>query len=269
MSKVADRIAGMIPKLITAFVLIFLLVPLIITFAQSFSSRAIIFPPENFSLKLYPILLSREDFRESLAISLILAICTSVLSLAIGLPSAFALARWRFRGKKFLSTLLFSPLMVPGVVTGVALLTFFAGLRILTFIELMIGHFILTLPYVTRMVSAGLMGLDRTLEEAAMNLGADEIQTTIKITLPLIKATILAAVIFVFQMSFNDVAIAIFLSSSRVYTLPIVLLSWSYFFFDPTVLAASGFILLATTGLILIAEKIIGIDKLIGTVGQM
>lgn len=266
----ADRVAGMIPKLISAFVLIFMFAPLVILIVQSFNISPIIFPPQVFSLRLYASLFSRQDFKESLVTSAILATCTSALSLVVGLPAAFFLARHEFKGKSLLNTLLFTPVMVPGVVTGVALLIFFASFRIITFAELLIGHFLLTLPYVTRMSSAGLLNFDRSLEEAALNLGANEFQTAIRITLPSIRATLLAAVIFVFQMSFNDVSVAIFLSSATVYTLPVVLLSWSQFFFDPVIVAASGFIILMTTIIILIVEKILGIDKLVGTtIGQI
>ncbi len=154
---------------------------------------------------------------------------------------------------------------MPAVVIGVALLDFFIMLRVgdpMT--RLLVGHVIITLPYVVRVMSASLEGFDRRLEEAAQNLGANEFTTFQKITLPLLKPAIIASTVFAFQTSFNDISVAIFLIGTTFSTLPLVLLTWTYKYFDPSIAAASGLIIGSITITLIITEKLVGIDKLLG-----
>jgi len=264
-SEFADRIGGVTVKLITMFTLLFLLVPLIIAFALSFTATGLQFPPRSLSLVNYVSLFSRQDFKESLVASLVLATCATAISLSVGIAASVVLVRRQFKGRDFLNALFLSPLTLPGIAIGVSMLNLFIMLGIVdSFLKLLIAHSIITLPYVLRTVSASLIGFDRTLEEASQNLGANEIETFKRITLPLIKPAILAAIILSFQVSFNNVTVSVFLTGVFFYTLPVVLLSWTYFSFDPTVLAASGLIFLSTLILVLAIEKVLGIDKLIG-----
>lgn len=263
--RLFDRVCGMIPRLIAIFTLLFISFPLIIALVMSFSSSALAFPPPGFSLRWYEPLPARQDFIQSLGTSGIVAVCASGVSLGIGIPASLVMVRHQFKGRELLQVLFLSPLVIPGIVIGVSLLDFFISLRIYdAFPRLLIAHVIITLPYVIRVVSACLWGFDRTLEEAALNLGANEIQTFTKITLPLMKSGIIAAIVFAFQTSFNDIAVSVFLTSATFTTLPIVLLSWTYKYFDPSMAAVSGLIIASITCLLVITEKLVGIDKLLG-----
>lgn len=264
-SKLLDRTMDAIPKLMIAFVLLFLLLPLVITFVMSFASSASTFPPSGFSLKWYGYILTSSDFMDSLRTSLFLGASAIMVSLLIGIPASLVMVRHNFKGKQLLETLFLSPMIIPGVILGVSLLELYGALSLYNpFVELLIAHIIITLPYVVRVVSASLIGFDRSLEEAAMNLGANEIQTFTQITLPIIKTGILAAAIFAFQVSFNDVSVTTFLTSVQYTTLPVMLLAWTYHRFDPSVAAISGVVFFSIIFILLVTERLVGMNKLIG-----
>ncbi len=131
--------------------------------------------------------------------SLILGSLTAVLVTAIGIPAAMAFIRYEFPGKNTLNTLLLAPIMIPEVILGVALLLFIRWLQQpKSFLLLLIGHVVITLPYVLLVVQARLVGIKREYEEAAMSLGADPLQTFKEITLPLLTPAILAGMLFSF-----------------------------------------------------------------------
>src|SRR5437867_13338330 len=178
----------------------FIAFPLVFSAIISLSSGALVFPPKALSLEWFQPLLSRSDFTSSLGISLLIGALASGISLAVGIPASMMLVRRQFRGKEILDVLFLSPLAIPAVVIGLSLLNFFILLGVRDpFLRLLVGHVIITLPYVVRVMSASFAGLDRSYEEAAMNLGADELTTFQKVTLPLMKSGIIAATVFAFQ----------------------------------------------------------------------
>jgi len=255
----------MIPRLIAAFTVCLLALPLILSVVISFSPGQLTFPLTGFSLRWYEPLFSRRDFASSLGVSLVVGTIASAISLGIGIPASLVLVRERFKGREVIQVLFLSPLAIPAVVVGVSLLDVFVMVGVsdpLT--RLLTGHVIITLPYVVRVISASLEGFDRQVEEAAMNLGADEFRTFQKITLPLMKSAIVAAIVFAFQTSFNDISVSIFLVGTTFTTLPLVLLTWTYKYFDQSIAAASGLIIGSITVLLIITEKLLGIDKLMG-----
>lgn len=261
-SKFFDRIGSIMVRLIVVLVLLFMVLPLVIQFVTSFSSTGLTF--SNFSLENYAVLFSREEFIRSLTTSIMLAIYATVISLAIGIPCSISMVRHQFKGKNLLDILFITPYVIPGIVAGMCLLNIFILLKITGLPQLLLAHIILTFPYVMRTLQMSLIGFDRSLEEAAMSLGADEVKTFTKITFPMIKPGVLAAVVLAFQASFNNIAISIFLTSPTTNTVPIVLMSWMQRAFDPGVLAGSGAIFIGTALFILITEKLVGIDKLVG-----
>ena len=263
-SSMLNSISGIIPRLIVAFTIFLIASPLVLSVVISFSPQ-LTFPPKTLSLRWYLPLFSRQEFTNSLAVSVFIGSVASAISLAIGIPASLVLVRQRFRGREVLQMLFLSPLAIPAIVIGVSLIDLFITLGVrdpLT--RLLIGHVIITLPYVVRVISASLVGLDRRLEEAAMNLGADGFATFQKITIPLMKSGIIAAVVFAFQTSINDISVSIFLVGTTFTTLPLVLLTWTYKYFDPSIAAVSGLIISSITIMVLITEKLVGIDKLLG-----
>ena len=142
---------------------------------------------------------------------------------------------------------------------------FFAALGIFDgFTRLLGGHLIITFPYTVRTTLAGLVGIRKSLTEAAMNLGATERQAFWDITFPLARTGIVAGSVFAFAFSMDDVAVSFFLTSPDTYTLPVAMISMMRTNFDLTIAAAAVILMIFTFCLILILDWVIGLDKLIG-----
>jgi putative spermidine/putrescine transport system permease protein len=151
---------------------------------------------------------------------------TTALPLAVGVPAAYALARGRFPGKRLLALFLLSPIMVPGVVIALALYIYFAriGLRDGD-VRLVLGHIVATLPFVIVTASAGLRQVDPALETAATIMGASRFTIFRKVTLPLIRSSMLAGGLFAFLISFDEVVISWFVARADTTTLPVKMFS--------------------------------------------
>ena len=154
--------------------------------------------------------------------------------------------RAELRFREALNTLLLSPLMVPGIVTGTALYLFFVDVEMATELPLkgsisglVLGHILITIPWTVRLIAANLVGVDRAIEEAAMNLGANRLQTLLKVTLPLIRPGVVAAALFSFVVSFGNLELSLFLVGPGVTTLPIAILQYLEWKIDPTIAAVS------------------------------
>lgn len=248
-------------------ILIFLLIPIVVATIYSFDPRDFFgsLPPPSLSLRWYIHIITDKFWMESLRFSFILGLCAAIISLGMGVPAAIFLVRYEFKGKEVLKTIFLAPLVIPGVVIGVSLLTIFSvlGMRN-SFVNLLIAHAIITLPYVVRTVLGSLIGFDRSLEEAAMNLGANEIQTFLKITLPIIKPGVIASIVFAFFISFDDVAVSSFLVTAKTTTFSVAIFSYMRSMFNPSVAAASGLTMILAFTFMLMVEKFMGLDRFVG-----
>ena len=258
-----ERIVGWLLKAVNVFVYLYLVAPLVIVVLVSFTpSTFITFPPRGWSLQWYEEMLARSEFIESLWLSLWLGIFAASIATVLGTLASFALVRFRFPGRDFVSTLTLSPLLLPGIVTGVALLQFMATIGWGASLgRLLLAHVVITTPYVVRAVTATLAGFDKSLEEAAMNLGANRWTTTRMITIPLIKSGLMAGAIFAFIISFDNVIVSIFLSTAEFTPLPIRIYQYVEFSAKPIVAAISTVQILVILGLMLALERLIGFSK--------
>ena len=245
-------------------IFLYLLAPLIVLIWTSFGSEAFpTFPPKAYSLRWYSSFLKNEQFMNSLFLSLHVALWTTFLALLIGIPVSFALVRYRFGGSTLLNTLCMSPILFPGVVIGIALLVFYAKVRLSSsFAGLVCAHVILAIPFVIRLVSASLYGLGRSLEEASLNLGASRLKTFFLITMPLIKPGIIAGGLFAFFTSFDEVTVTLFIAGSKFTTLPMRLYTFVEYSSDPTIAAISAFLILMALCLgVPVGWRFLGIRK--------
>ena len=154
---------------------------------------------------------------------------------------------------------------MPPVVIGFALLLFLSQLGLINgFARLLCGHIIITVPYTIRATLAGLAGIDRSLTEAALILGATERRAFWDVTFPLARTGIVSGAIFAFAVSMDDVSVSIMLTDAKTYTLPIALISSMRANFDLSIAAASVMLMLLTLVLILILEKFVGLNRAIG-----
>jgi len=267
MNRAIDNFGTIFSIINIILALSFLLFPIVVSIIMSFDGRSYLglFPPPEYSLRWYKNFFSDTYYLQGLKTSLIIAVIATVVSTTIGVSAAIGLDRYQGRGKQVLESLFLSPLVVPAVVIGFAILMFFATMGIFHgFTRLLAGHLIITFPYTVRTTLAGLVGIRKSLTEAAMNLGATERQAFWDITFPLARTGIVAGSVFAFAFSMDDVAVSFFLTSPDTYTLPVAMISMMRTNFDLTIAAAAVILMIFTFCLILILDWVIGLDKLIG-----
>ena len=207
----------------TFLVYVFMFTPIVAVIILSFNPEQFgSFPMKGFSLRWYVKLAQNTSILLAFKNSLVLGALTAVLVTAIGVPAAMAFVRYEFPAKNLLNTLLLTPIMIPEVVLGVALLLFIRWLQQpKSFVLLLIGHVVITLPYVLLVVQARLVGIRREYEEAAMTLGANAFHTFREVTLPLLMPAILAGMLFAFTISFDDVTATLFWATAQNQTVPV------------------------------------------------
>jgi putative spermidine/putrescine transport system permease protein len=255
---VNSRASGLLPIVIVLYV--GLLAPLVVVVAVSFGpSAAFEFPPAGLTLRWFAAFFASPPFVSSFfKVSLVIGLLAAVLATALGAAAAIGLVRFRFPGREVVETFFLLPLLVPEILLGAALYLFYARLRIQASIfSLLCGHLIICTPYVIRSVTAGLAGMDPRLEEAAMSLGATRLQAFIKVSLPLLRSSLLSGAIFAFIISFSDINLALFLSGPESTSLPVHLFSQIQWQGDPTIAAASSLQIIVIGTLMLVVQRIV------------
>jgi putative spermidine/putrescine transport system permease protein len=246
---------------LTALVYLFLLAPLIIIFGASVSDTSYLtFPPQGLTLHWFENIWNISAFRRTIVTSLQIAFFATGLALIIGIPAAYALNRYRIQLPGWLSTLFVLPILVPEIVLGFSLLRSVnveAGLPI--FATLLVGHTLIVLPYVVRVISAALSSFDFSIEEAAISLGSPPLKTFFTIVLPNVRAGVIAAFILAFITSINDVSVSLFLTGPGISTLPIQILAHVEQFFDPTIASVSVLLMVLTVIVMAIVERTLGL----------
>jgi putative spermidine/putrescine transport system permease protein len=262
-----DDIIGWSTAVVVVLGFVFLLLPLLVTSVMAFDARNFLgpMPPPGFSLHWFVRFFSQTYFLQGLRTSLLVAVIACSISLAAGAAAALFLDRTAFWGRDVVLATFLSPLVVPPVVIGFSLLLFLAQIGVTWGLgRLVVGHVIITLPYAIRTALASLAGIDRRLEEAALNLGATETRVLWTVTLPLIRTGLISGAIFAFAVSLDDVAVSSFLTDPTTYTLPVALVSSMRATFDLTIAAASVLLIGVTVVLMFILDKAVGFDRLIG-----
>lgn len=243
--------------------LTFLIGPFFIIVAAGLSAGDFLaFPPEGLSLKWYIKVFEVESFRESFALSMFLAVFGTITALILGVPAAYALSRYNIPYGETIKTAVAAPIIVPGIIVGLALLRYLVvPLNLTITLALFLAHTALVLPYAVRVVSSSLNNLRSDMEEAAVLLGCSRIGAFIRVVLPNIQSGVLAAFILGFVTSFNQVPVSLFLSGPGVRTLPIDMLSYMEITYDPSVAALSALLALMSVIIIFVAEKFLGFSR--------
>jgi putative spermidine/putrescine transport system permease protein len=249
---------------VTALVYLFLVGPLIIVLGAALSDTTYLtFPPQGLSLRWFRNVFEISAFRRTIVTSVQIAFLATSLALLIGIPAAYALNRYRIQLPSWLGTLFVLPILVPEIVFGFALLkTLAAGAGTPIFAALLIGHTVLVLPYVVRVIGASLASFDFSVEEAAISLGSPPLRTFFTIVLPNVRAGVIAAFILAFITSLNDVSVSLFLTGPGISTLPIQILAHVEQFFDPTVASVSVLLMVLTVGVMAVVERTLGLTFL-------
>lgn len=248
--------------------------PLAVIVFTSFNSGQIVrFPPTGFSLRWYQALLDlihntpgmKSGLVDAVLTSIWLGLASTVGAVIAGTLGAFALHRFRFPAARTVQQLFLLPLLFPQIVTGIGLVLWFSAVGgVPTWLRLLLGHLIVTLPCVVITVTASLETLDIKLEEAAMNLGANRVATFFHITLPGIRGGVLAGAIFAWLTSFSNFTVTFFLFSGEVQPLPPWLYQDIQYFIDPSVAALSTCVLLITFSVLLMINRLLALGRVVG-----
>ncbi|HEY8381060.1 MAG TPA: ABC transporter permease [Microvirga sp.] len=219
----------------------FLYLPILLLVVYSFNASRLVTVWGGFSTQWYGALFSNQPLLDAAWMTFRIALVSASLATVLGTLAALALTRYgRFTGRTLFTGLVYAPLVMPEVITGLALLLFFVAIGLdRGFWTVMLAHTTLTLCFVTVVVQARLVTLDRSLEEAAMDLGAPPLRTFFSVTLPLIAPSVLAGFLLAFTLSLDDLVIASFNTGPSATTLPIQIYSSVRRGLSPEVNAAS------------------------------
>jgi spermidine/putrescine transport system permease protein len=249
-----------------AAILFYLWAPMFVLIIMSFAAGGVLsFPPQEFTLRWYGVFLENDAAHQAILTSLEVSIPVTIVSVVLATMIAYAVVRFEFPGKEYIQILATLPLIVPLVVVGVAMVLFFGILNVQTgYGTVFVAHVVRTIPFTTLIITSTLLTFDKQLEEASMDLGADEIRTFRKITLPNIMSGIVAGGLLAFTISFNEFVYTYFVKNSATTTLPVYIWDRVRYGVTPEVNVISVmFILLAAT-LILIATVLTSVEQLTG-----
>jgi spermidine/putrescine transport system permease protein len=234
----------------------FLHLPILVLVAFSFNASKFSVEWTGFSLEWYRRLLQRDDILHGLRASLLVGLVATVISTLLGTLIALGIARHRLRGRRVLEALIYVPIVTPEIVSGISLLILYVligfplGLATIT-----VAHISFCISFVVVVVLARIEGMDRSLEEASLILGADEITTFWKVTVPQLWPGILSGALLAFTMSFDDFVITSFVAGPGSSTLPLVVYSMVRRNIEPSINAISTLILVGTTVLLYFADR--------------
>lgn len=249
---------------ISSIVLFFLIAPLVMVIVTAFGTDAsITFPIHGFTFKWFANAFAQPDFVSGFQMSLFVALGASLLALLVGVLLVYALTRYNVHHQAWFQTLFLSPTFIPEIVIGFAL---YQGLVITVqlplLVTLLIGHFLLCLPYVVRLITASMVLMDEHIEEAAWVYGCSRLKAFLVVTVPNIRASLVAAFMLCFINSFNNIPISLFLNGPDLSMLPTAILNYLQNNYDPTVSAVSVLLMLFTATMMLLVEKLLGIKAL-------
>jgi putative spermidine/putrescine transport system permease protein len=267
---------AIIVNTVAAVTLAFILTPLVFVIWLAFFQQEIpTFPPQGYSLRWFVAAYNDRTFTQAFLTSLQVGVAATAFGLLLGVPAALALARHRFFARNAANTLLLMPLVVPGIVLGTSIYVSHVEAEILantwnvefpilgSLGGLIVAHTLIVIPWTVRLVTATLAGQDRTVEEAAQNLGATPLVTFRRITLPMIRPGIVAATLFGFVMSFGNLEMSLFLVGPGRITLPIAILQYLEWKLDPTIAAVSVVQIAIIGGAMLLTDRYVKLSRVV------
>ncbi len=233
----------------------FLVAPTLVIVPMSFTAtESLTFPPEGFSVRWYSKMITDPQWTGGFANSALVALLTMVFSTVLGTLAALGIVRGRFPGRNSVYALILSPLIVPVIIIAIGMFSLYVRWKVTgSPVGLVLAHTALAVPFVIVNVGTSLRTMDRNLELAAMNLGANLSRTFLRITFPIILPGVVAGALFAFLTSWDEVVVSIFLTTTRFRTLPVEMWEQVRQAVDPTVAAVSTTLLVVTTTLLLLA----------------
>lgn len=244
-------------KIYSVLMYLILYIPIIVLVIFSFNSSKLNATWTGFTLQWYKKLLTNYQLLNALKNSLIIAFASSLVAVIIGTLTAIGIYKYNFKGKSVMDGMLYIPIVIPEIVLGISLLAFFSFINIPSgMFTLIIAHITFSISYVVVVVRARLEGFDKSIEEAAMDLGATPFQTFLKVTLPSIMPGVVAGGLLAFTLSIDDVIISFFVAGPNSMTFPLKVFSMVKFGVTPEINALSTILIVLTVAIVILAERI-------------
>jgi putative spermidine/putrescine transport system permease protein len=248
----------------TLFV-IFTLAPILVTCIVAFTPEGFLsFPTSGLSLRWFRAIARYPEFITAFWTSIWLGAVSSTIAIGLSVPAALAIARYDFAGREGLTALLMSPLMIPHVVLGIAFLRFFTQIGLgNTFLGLVLAHIVIVLPFALRLTLASSVGMDRSIEQAAISLGASDWVVFKRVTLPVIMPGVMSGWALAFIQSFDEVTMTVFIAAPGTETLPVRMFLYIQDNIDPLVTSVSAVVIALTTAALIVLDRTYGLDRLL------
>ena len=235
----------------------FLYLPIIVVVLFSFNTSRLNIQFEGFTLEWYSKMFQNELLMNAFCNTIIVAAVSTFLSTTIGTLCAVGLNRFEFKLKKLVSTTLYIPIVIPELVFGIAMLILFSSIHMpMNLFTLIVSHVTFSLPFVVITVRSRLAGFDRSIEEAARDLGANEIHTFFRVTLPMIAPGVISGAMLALTLSLDDVVVSFFTSGPESQTLPLRILGMVKKGISPDVNALSTLMIVGTVSILLMTTLI-------------
>jgi putative spermidine/putrescine transport system permease protein len=243
----------------------FMVAPIVVVCAVAFTPEGYLsFPTERLSLRWFRAIAHYPEFVSAFWRSVWLGALSSVIAVAFSVPAALAIARYQFAGRESLTALFMSPLMIPHVVLGIAFLRFFTQIGLGgTLIALVLAHIVIVLPFALRLTLAAATGFDRSIEQAAISLGASEATVVWRVTLPLIVPGLASGWALAFINSFDEVTMTVFVSAPGIETLPVRMFLYIQDNIDPLVTSVSACVIAITAVALVLLDRLYGLERLL------
>lgn len=259
-------VAQILYVLLLSAVFLYLLLPVLFAIIISINpSDLYAFPPDGFTLKWYRQIFSRSTWVNSFVVSFQYSILATLIAIALSSAAAYAIGRFDFRYRNLLDAATFLPLMIPQIILGLALLLFLKHFGLVgNLLGLSLALAVYATPYATRSILTTMYNFDRSVEEAAMNLGADEIQTFMRITFPTLLPGLLTAAIFSFVVSYSNLQIAVFLQGAGLIPIPVRIFAQMQFGASPVIAAVATVNIFIVLFAIVLVERLFGAAEALG-----
>lgn len=246
-------------------ILVFMTVPAVVVIMSSVNPTPILnFPPNGFSLRWYERALSYPDFQDSFWNGLIITAFASTIATAVGAAFAFLIDRYAFAGKRTLEAVLASPLIIPHFTTGFGFLLLGAHLGLVrSFATVIAAHTVLVLPFVLRSVYVSMQNIDPNLERSAANLGAPPTSVLVRITIPLLTPGLVGGWLVAAIISFTEFTASLYVTAYSTQNLPVAMYSYIREYTDPTIAAISAILIIVTTGIMILANHLLGLRRIL------
>lgn len=243
---------------------LYMFLPVLLAVLVSFTPTRFIQLPETFSLKWYVEFFTDPKWVMGLRNSFYIGFLTIIISLVVGMSTAIAFVRYKFKWETALSTIVLTPVFVPAVVIGMALLPYVHKLKMWgTFISVALAHSLWAVPLVFIVLKVSLQGIDPALEEAALGLGASRFRVFYEVTLPLVAPGIIVGILFSFIISVNEFVMSLFLTTTETETLPRIIWPNLRYLLTPLVAAASGVLTFLTIVVMIVSAKLLNLGKIL------